>query len=80
MKNLEGNPMQTFDLREAIIERVQSNDKNEFTNTITDSIDADERALPGLGVLFEIIWKDSSKEEQTLMVNTLYNHFQSAKS
>lgn len=72
--------MQTFDLREAIIERVQGNDKNEFTDTITDSIDADERALPGLGVLFEIIWKDSSKEEQSSMVNTLYNHFQSAKS
>ncbi|GIP17197.1 small, acid-soluble spore protein I [Paenibacillus montaniterrae] len=66
--------MQNLDLRQAIINRIQSNSKNEIHETIDGSCDADERALPGLGVLFEIIWKDSSEAQQSEMVNTLYEH------
>lgn len=66
--------MQSFDLRQAILNRIQDNSKSEIHETITDSCDADERALPGLGVLFEIIWKDSDESQQTQMVETLYNY------
>ncbi|MCR8657787.1 small acid-soluble spore protein SspI [Paenibacillus endoradicis] len=69
--------MQNFDLRQAIIQRVQDNSKAELNETITDSVDADERALPGLGVLFEIIWKDSNEALQSSMLNTLFDHLQS---
>lgn len=69
--------MQNFDLRQAIIQRIQDNSKEELSETIGDSIGADEKALPGLGVLFEIIWKDSSPTEQNNMVNTLYDFLQS---
>ncbi|URN92690.1 MAG: small acid-soluble spore protein SspI [Candidatus Pristimantibacillus lignocellulolyticus] len=69
--------MQNFDLRQAIIQRVQDNSKAELNETITDSVNADERALPGLGVLFEIIWKDSNEALQSSMVNTLFEHLQS---
>jgi len=69
--------MQNFDLRQAIINRIQDNTKNEIHETIADSCGADERALPGLGVLFEIIWKDSSENQQSQMVDTLYQHLQS---
>lgn len=68
--------MQNFDLRQAIVERVQKNSKEDFLATINDSIDGDERTLPGLGVLFEIIWKDSQKDDQDMMINTLFQHFQ----
>jgi len=69
--------MQNFDLRQAIIQRVQDNSKAELNETISDSVNADERALPGLGVLFEIIWKDSNETLQSSMVNTLFEHLQS---
>ncbi|HIW31531.1 MAG TPA: small acid-soluble spore protein SspI [Candidatus Paenibacillus intestinavium] len=69
--------MQNFDLRQAIIQRVQESSITELNETITDSVDADERALPGLGVLFEIIWKDANETLQTSMVNTLFEHLQS---
>lgn len=69
--------MQNFDLRQAIINRIQDNTKTEIQETIADSCGADERALPGLGVLFEIIWKDSTDTQQSQMVETLYQHLQS---
>lgn len=69
--------MQNFDLRQAIIQRVQDNSIDELAETITDSVDADERALPGLGVLFELIWKDSSETQKSTMVHTLFDYLQS---
>jgi len=72
--------MQNLDLRQAIVNRIQSNSKNEIHETISDSCDADERALPGLGVLFEIIWKDSDENQQAEMVNTLYTHLHNSGS
>lgn len=64
--------MQTIDLRQAIVNRVQDNSKEELKEVITDSVDHDERALPGLGVLFEMIWKQSGSTEQAQMVESLY--------
>ncbi|MDQ0060904.1 small acid-soluble spore protein SspI [Paenibacillus harenae] len=62
----------TLDLRQAIINRVQANSVQELTSVIEDSIGADERALPGLGVLFEMIWQQSSQPEQHRMVEALH--------
>lgn len=66
--------MQTIDLRQAIVMRVQDNSAQELTEVIQDSVGADERALPGLGVLFEMIWQQSSGQEQSRMVDSLYKH------
>jgi small acid-soluble spore protein I (minor) len=66
--------MEIIDLRQAIVRRVQDNTAQELSEVIDDSIGADERALPGLGVLFEMIWQQSSEPEQSQMVNSLYNH------
>ena len=63
-----------LNLRQAIIRRVNDKSDEELFAVIEDSIGGDERALPGLGVLFEIIWKNSEKSTQTLMVHTLKNH------
>lgn len=64
--------MQTIDLRQAIVHRVQDNSKEELKEVIADSIGHDEKALPGLGVLFEMIWKQSGSAEQKQMVDSLY--------
>ncbi|MCA0757819.1 small acid-soluble spore protein SspI [Paenibacillus sp. N4] len=66
--------MQTIDLRQAIVMRVQDNSAQELSEVIQDSVGADERALPGLGVLFEMIWQQSSEPEQSRMVDSLYKH------
>ncbi|MCR2802292.1 small acid-soluble spore protein SspI [Paenibacillus sp. SCIV0701] len=70
----EVSSLQTIDLRQAIIMRVNGNTKEELKDVIADSIDSDERALPGLGVLFEMIWKEAGQNEQTYMVDSLYRH------
>lgn len=64
--------MKTVDLRQAIVMRVQDKSSTELSGVIADSIGADERALPGLGVLFEMIWQHSSEPEQSRMVDCLY--------
>lgn len=66
--------METIDLRQAIVMRVQDNSAKELTEVIVDSIGADERTLPGLGVLFEMIWQQSSETDQGRMVDSLYKH------
>lgn len=66
------NPI--IDLRQAIVNRVQDSSKEQLVEVIDGSIDHDEKALPGLGVLFEMIWKESNPSEQTHMVESLYTH------
>lgn len=62
----------TVDLRQAIINRVQANSVQDLTEVIEESIGADERTLPGLGVLFEMIWQQCSQPEQQRMVEALH--------
>ncbi|WP_168121106.1 small acid-soluble spore protein SspI [Paenibacillus sp. HB172176] len=66
--------METIDLRQAIINRVQDNNKKQLAEVIEESIGNDERTLPGLGVLFEMIWKQSNKTTQTKLIDSLYEH------
>lgn len=61
-------------LREAIIQRVTDKNDEELTGIITDSIGGAEQVLPGLGVLFEIIWQHSEEDAQAQMVTALKEH------
>ncbi|WP_258171386.1 small acid-soluble spore protein SspI [Paenibacillus sp. R14(2021)] len=72
--------MNNLDLRQAIVRRVQNKSGEELTDVIESSIGSDERALPGLGVLFEMIWRSSEVPEQNRMVELLYNHLHTAES
>jgi small acid-soluble spore protein I (minor) len=66
--------LNNLDLRQAIVRRVQNKSGEELTDVIESSIGADERALPGLGVLFEMIWQDSKTPERNRMVELLFDH------
>ncbi len=69
----EGMPVTaTISLREAIVRRVEDKNNDELRDIIEDSIGNAEITLPGLGVLFEIIWQHSPTDEQQRMVDTLY--------
>jgi len=66
--------MMNLNLRNAIIHNVAGNSQDELEDTIVDAIqNGEEKMLPGLGVLFEVIWKNSTEEEKKEMLATLEN-------
>jgi len=65
-----------LNLRQAIIQRVTGKDDEELFGVIEDSIGGQEQVLPGLGVLFEIIWQHSNQDTQNQLVATLKEHLQ----
>ncbi|WP_374721318.1 small acid-soluble spore protein SspI [Peribacillus tepidiphilus] len=63
-----------LNLRHAIIQNVSGNSQDQLEDTIVDAIQSgEEKMLPGLGVLFEIIWQNSSEEEKQDMLTALEN-------
>lgn len=61
-----------LNLRNAILHNVTGNTQEQLQDTIVDAIQTgEEKMLPGLGVLFEVIWKNSSKQEQQEMLQAL---------
>jgi small acid-soluble spore protein I (minor) len=63
-----------LNLRQAIIQRVQDKSSDELVDVIESSVGSDERSLPGLGVLFEIIWQHCEKDTQNQLAETLQKH------
>ncbi|MCS1351557.1 small acid-soluble spore protein SspI [Mechercharimyces sp. CAU 1602] len=62
-----------FDVRGAVIYNIHEMDKEELSGMIQDSIkEGDEKLLPGLGVVFELVWKNSDEEEKQQLVNVLH--------
>jgi small acid-soluble spore protein I (minor) len=64
----------TINLRQAVLKKIQDKSSEEIAEIIEGSIGGDEMALPGLGVLFEIIWENSDKTTQKTLSDTLKNH------
>ena len=61
-----------LNLRHAILHNVSGNSQEQLKNTIVDAIQSgEEKMLPGLGVLFEVIWKNATEEEQKEMLYVL---------
>ncbi|MFC5702844.1 small acid-soluble spore protein SspI [Cohnella faecalis] len=63
-----------LNLRQAIIQRVHDKTNEELRDVVDDSVGNAEVTLPGLGVLFEIIWTGSTEEERLKMIGTLHDH------
>lgn len=61
-----------LNLRNAIIHNVSGNTQDQLEDTIVDAIqNGEEKMLPGLGVLFEIIWQHATDQERTEMLQSL---------
>ncbi|MFD6440398.1 small acid-soluble spore protein SspI [Peribacillus sp. NPDC060186] len=61
-----------LNLRNAIIQNVTGNTQEQLEDTIVDAIqNGEEKMLPGLGVLFEVIWQNSSEQEKQEMITAL---------
>jgi small acid-soluble spore protein I (minor) len=74
MKSERRSHAMNLNLRQAILQRMHDKNDDELLDIVQDSIDGEERLLPGLGVLFEIIWKNSASEQQSQMITTLKEH------
>lgn len=62
----------SLNLRHAVIQNVAGNNQDQLQDTIVDAIQSgEEKMLPGLGVLFEVIWQNSTAEEQKEMLYAL---------
>lgn len=63
----------SIDIRKHIRKNFKESTKEELESSIVESINSkDEVVLPGLGVLFEILWKNTENTEEIL--NTIYNN------
>ncbi|SFB24461.1 small acid-soluble spore protein I (minor) [Lentibacillus halodurans] len=61
-----------LNLRKAIVSNIAENDQGQLEATIVDAIqDGEEKMLPGLGVLFELIWEQSDEQDKHDMLEAL---------
>ncbi|MBA4601667.1 small acid-soluble spore protein SspI [Thermoactinomyces mirandus] len=61
-----------FDIRGAVINNIHNMNEQELQELVVDSIQrGEEKLLPGLGVLFEVIWQNSSPSDREEMIGTL---------
>lgn len=66
-----------LNLRQAIKSNIAGQNDKELEAVIVDAIQrGEEKMLPGLGVLFEIIWENSTDEEKNMMLKTLEEEVQ----
>lgn len=64
--------MNNIDVREYIIGNFKDSSIEELKESIEESISShDDDPLIGLGVLFEVLWKNSSNEEQDKILNNI---------
>lgn len=78
-KGVSESPM-NLNLRQAVLDKVKDSNEQELEEVIQGSIDGEEVVLPGMGVLFEIIWKHSSSEEKQQLLSILHKHLQAQKA
>jgi len=65
----------SLNLRQAIMYKMQGSDANAVEETISDAIaSGQEKTLPGLGVLFEVLWQNSNENTRQEMVHTISQH------
>lgn len=61
-----------IDIRESILNNFKNTTVDDLRNSIEESVkDREEITLPGLGVLFEIFWDNSSDEEKNNILNII---------
>lgn len=61
-----------INIRKSIINNFKNNSKNDIKEAIISSMNEnDEITLPGLGVFFETLWKNSDEEHQDYILNII---------
>ncbi|MBQ8293711.1 MAG: small acid-soluble spore protein SspI [Bacilli bacterium] len=64
-----------LDIRKAVLNNLNNASFDDVTTTINDAINlGEEKTLPGLGVLFELLWNNASAEWKAECANQLVNY------
>lgn len=64
--------MNNIDIRQYIKNNFKDDNIEDIKSSIEDSISSKkDDPLIGLGVLFEILWNNSTKEQQTIILNNI---------
>lgn len=67
----------SINLRAAIVSNLHGNNEEDIRATILDAIQSgEEKMLPGLGVLFELMWKEASSDQQEQIINQIKTQLQ----
>ncbi len=69
-----------INIREAILHRLQNKSEPELEVVIRDSIGGEERVLPGLGVILEMVWNELDTATKQLFVHHLTRKISSVSS
>lgn len=68
-----------INIRRAVIHNVSDNNQEQLKDTIVDAMQkGEEKYLPGLGVLFEVIWQNADEQKKSMMLDTLENGLKQA--
>ncbi|KYO69168.1 small acid-soluble spore protein SspI [Thermovenabulum gondwanense] len=61
-----------FDIRDLVMKNLAGSTKEEVEGYIKETIEEKEDdALPGMGVLFEVVWKKSTEDEKNKMMDKI---------
>lgn len=61
-----------IDIRKAILDNIATNNESDLEAIIVDAVQTkEEKVLPGLGFLFELIWEQSSEDDRQEMIENL---------
>ena len=64
--------MDNIDVRKYIVSNFKDSSIDEIKSSIVDSVTSGEDdPLIGLGVMFELLWNNSSEEEQNIILNNI---------
>ena len=64
-----------IDIRKHIINNFKGESKKTIENSIEESIkENDELSLPGMGTLFEILWKNADNNLKESILNVIKNN------
>ena len=73
--------MDNIKIRDYIINNFKDDDEETIKKAIEESIqEGDEVTLPGMGVFFEIIWKEATDDEKKKILTILKNRFHNKKA
>jgi small acid-soluble spore protein I (minor) len=68
-----------IDLRDAVLNNLSDSSTEDLHSTIVDAIQSgEEKTLLGLGVLFELLWKNSSEPQQSNIVESVHQEIKNS--
>ncbi len=66
------NEKQNVNIRKAVIDNLSTSNNNSIREIIDDATSSNtETILPGLGVMFEVLWKNSQTNEKNDIINRI---------